>query len=156
MAPHVRSRRALRQRPLATWTLLGAAAGSWLLAGGAEGFAGFVGWSPLPTGALRTALQSALARRAQPDGEAEVGKAPPAVEAAAAAPRRASSARSRLMGEVMGSTPGLARSVAADPEAQSQGGVMLFVAPERTQSVAFALWFGPLPCFQVGTFRICL
>eukprot|EP00439_Symbiodinium_sp_Y106_P065006 s3964_g10.t1 len=48
--------------------------------------------------------------------------------------------------------PDEARSAAPQSEG---GGIRLLWAPEPHERVDFALWFGPLPCFQVGTFRYC-
>mmetsp|Transcript_138216 Transcript_138216/g.195646 ORF Transcript_138216/g.195646 Transcript_138216/m.195646 type:complete len:173 (+) Transcript_138216:54-572(+) len=58
----------------------------------------------------------------------------------------------RLLKEITNNTPGLARSAAPQSEG---GGIRLLWAPEPHERVDFALWFGPLPCFQVGTFRYC-
>lgn len=81
----------------------------------------------------------------------------PAEEAAAAPAPPARSGQSKLLNEVMTNTPGLARSSPAGGEpSDGGGGIRFLVAPRPSESVNFALWFGPLPCFQVGTFRICL
>lgn len=65
--------------------------------------------------------------------------------------------KSRLTKELLGNTPGIARSQAAKAESDTGGaGVRFLIPPEPTERVDFALWFGPLPCFQVGTFRMCL
>lgn len=58
----------------------------------------------------------------------------------------------KLLKEITNNTPGLARSAAPQSEG---GGIRLLWAPEPRERVDFALWFGPLPCFQVGTFRYC-
>lgn len=60
----------------------------------------------------------------------------------------------QLLREVTSNTPGLARST-SPKEGQEAGGIRLLFPPEPHESVTFALWFGPLPCFQVGTFRYC-
>ncbi|CAK9035238.1 Uncharacterized protein SCF082_LOCUS21200 [Durusdinium trenchii] len=60
--------------------------------------------------------------------------------------------KSQLLREITSNTPGLTRSTSPRSEG---GGVRLLFAPEPHESVTFALWFGPLPCFQVGTFRYC-
>eukprot|EP00434_Breviolum_minutum_P018589 symbB.v1.2.016397.t1/scaffold1247.1/size129121/5 len=60
----------------------------------------------------------------------------------------------QLLREVTNNTPGLARST-SPKEGQESGGIRLLFPPEPHESVTFALWFGPLPCFQVGTFRYC-
>eukprot|EP00435_Cladocopium_sp_Y103_P041902 s1278_g11.t1 len=65
-----------------------------------------------------------------------------------------SSREEQLLREVTSNTPGLARST-SPKEGQEDGGIRLLFPPEPHESVTFALWFGPLPCFQVGTFRYC-
>lgn len=74
------------------------------------------------------------------------------IDAIPTSPRR--SLERSLMKE-MSSTPGMAGSATPD-ESKGSGGIRLFFAPARNENVAFALWFGPFPCFQVGTFRMCL
>ncbi|CAE7592808.1 unnamed protein product [Symbiodinium natans] len=59
----------------------------------------------------------------------------------------------KLLKEITNNTPGLARS--SKPQGEGGGGIRLLWAPEPSERVDFALWFGPLPCFQVGTFRYC-
>uniref|UniRef100_A0A7S1WGV0 Uncharacterized protein n=1 Tax=Alexandrium catenella TaxID=2925 RepID=A0A7S1WGV0_ALECA len=138
--------------------LLSVAAWSRLSPRSSTGFLGsggrLAGRGALAPADAASARRTGSARRAagdkeQADSEAAlVGEAP-------AAPRRApASKNARLLKEVMGSTPGLARSSAPASE-QGEGGIMLFFPPERRQSVTFALWFGPFPCFQFGTFRYC-
>lgn len=53
--------------------------------------------------------------------------------------------KSQLLREITSNTPGLTRSTSPRSEG---GGVRLLFAPEPHESVTFALWFGPLPCFQ--------
>mmetsp|Transcript_89119 Transcript_89119/g.157914 ORF Transcript_89119/g.157914 Transcript_89119/m.157914 type:complete len:126 (-) Transcript_89119:21-398(-) len=74
-------------------------------------------------------------------------------EDSAETPRTAQ--QGKLMREIMNNSPGLARSAAPKDGDGTGGGVRFLFAPEPSEHVDFALWFGPLPCFQVGTFRYC-
>eukprot|EP00933_Yihiella_yeosuensis_P055300 TRINITY_DN54033_c0_g1_i1.p1 TRINITY_DN54033_c0_g1~~TRINITY_DN54033_c0_g1_i1.p1 ORF type:complete len:160 (-),score=27.22 TRINITY_DN54033_c0_g1_i1:486-965(-) len=125
----------------------------WLLAS-LERDRGFLG----PSSSMQHPASWRTSRRAEGSSkEGPVSASRPPAEGSVSA-RRAGQRNSKLLAEITGNTPGLARSSAADETegSESSGGVMFFVAPRPRQRVDFALWFGPLPCFQVGTFRMCL
>ncbi|CAK0850779.1 unnamed protein product [Prorocentrum cordatum] len=149
-SPSARWARGVRRR--CSGAALAAAAAAALLAGAPALFAGRpTAGTRAPSEALREARPGAapvqprrapeLARLARGDGG---GADVPVQEQGQAS--RASRMSSRLMDEITGSTPGLARSSAEDPKApEGAGGVRLFAAPGPRERVDFALWLRARP-----------